>query len=408
MDLTQVIAKNISTLLEKTGRTQSELSSFLGISRQTLSNYLKGTSTIDSVRLKYTADFFGVPITELLVEPNAVRTPLMFRAAPDIYQNISHIEDRIFDYIKRHELLLSRIGGSSHFTPEQHDLAVTISGKRISINNDLNRFPSSSYKLDSCLEADIWRIADRQRKLLGMNDAGAIELIPALTQRGINIVFMKFCIPELYGVSVCDAVNGCYIFINSDEDITIERQLFTVAHEYAHLILHRPLFSDVNQPPASPFYTEFLDKMADRFAGRLLCPPAVLLPYAGDFSTSDSTLRSIVFPAVRLKHRLQISFGSLLYALSSYNMISRSVISEFYSIYDRKKEPYPIKDIPVLRELFMEKKTENIKEEIRKACMCGLQITNEDVSYYLDCDLQQAKTILKQFVEEENQSALFS
>ena len=67
MDLTTIIAQNITRLLEEKNLTQGELSSFLDISRQTLSNYLKGSSTIDSVRLVKTAQFFGVPVNELLL-----------------------------------------------------------------------------------------------------------------------------------------------------------------------------------------------------------------------------------------------------------------------------------------------------------------------------------------------------
>lgn len=49
MEIVQVIAQNIQDLLDKHKISVSELSGYLGISRQTLTNYLKTTSTIDSV-----------------------------------------------------------------------------------------------------------------------------------------------------------------------------------------------------------------------------------------------------------------------------------------------------------------------------------------------------------------------
>ena len=70
-------------------------------------------------------------------------------------------------------------------------------------------------------------------------------------------------------------------------------------------------------------------------------------------------------------------------------------------------ESYPIKDIPVLRELFLEKKTENIWEEIRKDCECGGPISKEDVAYYPDCDMNLAENSLKQFIKECSQAILF-
>ena len=69
MELTSIIAQNITRLLEENNLTQGELSNYLEISRQTLSNYLKGTSTIDSVRLVRTALFFDVPVSKLLSVP---------------------------------------------------------------------------------------------------------------------------------------------------------------------------------------------------------------------------------------------------------------------------------------------------------------------------------------------------
>ena len=65
MELTKIIAENITRLLEENNLTQGELSNYLDISRQTLSNYLKGTSTIDSVRLVRTAHFFNLPVSAL-------------------------------------------------------------------------------------------------------------------------------------------------------------------------------------------------------------------------------------------------------------------------------------------------------------------------------------------------------
>ena len=404
MEIAKVIATNIAHLLETKGLTQAELSSHLGISRQTLANYLKGSSTIDSVRLLKTANFFNVPVSTLLEAQNVVRKPFLFRATPAIKQYEDLVETKVFDYIRRYEAVFSSNREASCFTPEQYDLRIEYNGQRVSVNYELNRFPSTRFIIDKSLHSEIWNIADMQRKLLGLNDAGAIELISALNSKGIKIIFMQFSVPELFGVSVCDMTHGCYIFVNSDPDITIERQLFTIAHEYAHLILHRPLFNDAAQQPMSSLYSDLLEKMANLFAGRLICPAAVLYPYAGEFSTADSTLRSILFPVIRLKHRLNISMGSLIYALKSYGMISRSVESEFYSYYNSKEEPYPLKDVPVLYQSFIAAKSNHIIDNLRSAFIHGEHITEEDIVYFTDCDLESASKVLRQFHEENDQA----
>ena len=66
------------------------------------------------------------------------------------------------------------------------------------------------------LERDILEIADQQRKLLQLNQSGAISLIPALISRGIKVVFKDFKSNEIYGLSICDNNKGCFIFVNSN------------------------------------------------------------------------------------------------------------------------------------------------------------------------------------------------
>ena len=75
MELTKVIAENITRLLEENNLTQGELSNYLDISRQTLSNYLRGTSTIDTVRLVKTAEFLGVAPSVLLENSSSTTPP---------------------------------------------------------------------------------------------------------------------------------------------------------------------------------------------------------------------------------------------------------------------------------------------------------------------------------------------
>lgn len=403
MELTKVIADNIVRLLEENNLTQAELSTYLDISRQTLSNYLKGNSTIDSVRLVKTANFFNIPVTALLETTAIPRTPMLLRAAPQGREEIARIEDMIFEYLDRYEKLCSRAGYSSRFIPEQHDLFMDHAGKRVSINHELRKYPPTKFKVDEQLCSEIYNIADAQRRVLGLNESGAIELITALTLRGINIIFLDFHFTDIFGLSICDNAHGCYIFVNSNSAITIERQLFTVAHEYAHLILHRPLFSYEPNVPMSPQYVELLDKMADVFAGRLLCPPDIIFPYAKYYSATNSTLKSISPVTIRLKQKLHVSFQSMLMALSNYGMLSKSVVSEYFrwakSTNTITVEPWPLKDDKNLLGQFEKAKEEHIIEIIHKLFLKETVLAN-DIVYFLNCDIEKANAILSKFENE--------
>lgn len=403
MELMQTIADNIVRLLEENNQTQAELSAYLDISRQTLSNYLKGNSTIDSVRLVKTANFFNVPITSLIEASTQPKPSMLLRAAAQDLDAIESVEAKVLEYLNHYSQLCSRAGCSSHFMPEQHDLLIEYAGQRLSVNNELRRYPPTKFKVDEQLSAELYSIADSQRKILGLNESGAIELIRALTLRGISVIFLDLGPSNIFGISICDSIYGCCIFVNSNASITIERQLFTVAHEYAHLLLHRPLFSREASAPMSPQYVELLDKMADKFAGRLLCPPDVIFPYAKYYSTTDSTLKSIVPVTVYLKQKLHVSFQSMLMALSNYGLLSKSVVSEYYrwakSNNSTKQEPWPLRDDQNLFGLFLKAKEEHIVEIFHKLFLKE-PVSTSEIMYFLGCDLKRAATIYKKFKSE--------
>lgn len=410
MELTKIIAANITRLLEEHNRTQSELSAYLDISRQTLSNYLKGTSTIDTVRLVRTAHFFNVPVNSLLESQTQSRSPMLLRAVINSHDPIDRIESMVFDYLERYEHLSAQFGLSSKFLPEQHDLYIEHRGEKLSINHELLKVPPVKFKVTDQLRQEIYLIADSQRRLLGLNDSGAIELIPALNQRGIKVFFLNFQSENIFGLSICDNIHGCCIFVNNHPNIPIERQLFTVAHEFAHIILHRPLFSQEAGAPLSPQYSALLDNMADEFAGRLLCPPEAVYPYISFFNSPDATLRSIFPVAIRLKQRLHISLQALLVSLNHYGVLSRSIISEYFRLINnantRTKEPLPISEERNLKEHFEHTRDNHLIELLRRVHI-NSPVSADTISYFLNCSRQKATQILKKFNSDMNEFSEF-
>ena len=132
MDLQTIIAKNILHLLDQGKSTQSELSAYLNISRQTLSNYLKGTSTMDCVKLVQTAEFFHVPVTSLLTDSRMSQTTMLFRSALNYQDAVNDIEPLVKAYISRYEDLIKISGNISCFLPEQHSTPRTTVSRSVS------------------------------------------------------------------------------------------------------------------------------------------------------------------------------------------------------------------------------------------------------------------------------------
>lgn len=398
MELTQIIANNIVHLLEEQNRTQGELSTYIEVSRQTLANYLKGTSTIDSVRLVKTAKFFDVPVTQLLEERHIPHSPMLFRTNAKTFDSVESVQRLVFDYIEHYVHLLSQIGISSRVFPERYDLFIEHRGEHININYELYKRPPVKYRIDDQLRKEIYSIADAQRRLLGLNNSGAIELIPALRNHGINVFFIDFDLTSISGISIINEDYGCYIFINSNSSITVERQLFTVAHELGHILLHRPLFSQEMNIAMPSQYLDLLDSMADTFAGRLLCPPEFLNPFKDEFS--GVPFRQILFNAIKIKQKLHVSLQSLILSLSRYDIIDKSTTAEFFDMIRRTHtqtiEPYSIGQNEALMDYFNNVKNEFIIELFRDAYL-KKQINKDEIALLLQCSEDNVDQIMYVF-----------
>lgn len=381
MDLANVISNNIQQLLDMNKASISEISTYLEISRQTMTNYLKGVSVIDSVQLAKIADFFDVPIETFFScnkEENA--NTLIFRTALNYSEAVNNIQDHIFSCINEYMSLAKTANKQTCYFPEQYNLTLNTSNEQIDINFECNNFFDTKLRLNSDLQYKIAQIANEQRQLLNLGDKGAISLIQALTQRGINVIFTDLGDTDISGLSLCNESKGCFIFVNSNENFTVERQLFTVAHEYGHILLHRPIYKRKIQQQNSSKYN-ILDAMADCFAGYLLCPETILSQYATTLQPIKNNINSIYRIIVPLKLKLQISFQSLLLSLRNYGYITQSVVSEYFRAIEisgnKKKEPNPIANNPDLYNSYLYASINPIVELIHTLYIDGILTMEE-------------------------------
>ena len=214
MEIVQVIAQNIQDLLDKHKISVSELSGYLGISRQTLTNYLKTTSTIDSVQLVKIADFFNIPAEYLLKDHSDGKTNFLFRSALHYEEAVDEIAEQVGEYLDKYKLLAKSVGKKISYLPEQYNLFVNYQNKVVDINFECQDYFAPKLAVDESLLHEIWQIADDQRLRLGMEGKGATSLISALTLRGINVIFMDLSTVDTFGLSICDEGLGCFIIVN--------------------------------------------------------------------------------------------------------------------------------------------------------------------------------------------------
>lgn len=100
-------------------------------------------------------------------------------------------------------------------------------------------------------------------------------------ENGVNVVFADFGKSADKVAGLCDFANS-KLYANAEDILT--RQIFTIAHELGHWLLHKEIFE--KKPdlyPVLPRYQlpdqkNILEKEANHFAACLLVPRRLLLP----------------------------------------------------------------------------------------------------------------------------------
>ncbi len=133
-----------------------------------------------------------------------------------------------------------------------------------------------------------------------------IPVIEIAESNGVDVVFADFGENSDTVAGFCD-FKAAKLYVNND-DMT-ERQMFTIAHEFGHWMLHREIFKeDPESYPVLPRFqkpskSDSLEQEANHFAANLLVPKRLLLPVR---HAPVSQLASIFLVSVTMmEHRLK-------------------------------------------------------------------------------------------------------
>lgn len=408
MDLSLVIASNVQHLMEHAHITQNELADQLGLSRQTVSKLLNGKAPFDIAQLEKVARIFRVSVESLLDEKGLTKIKICYRLTTSESNVPEGMAELLTKYIERYSALSATVGDALIFIPEQYSLFAKVKGKKINVIGELENLIDDSFEVDAALLDQIHSISDEQRKSLELKDGGAIELISALSKNHIRVIFLDLGTSEVSGASVCDQKYGCFIFVNANESITVERQLFTVAFEYGQILLHRQMYSSYFGEITNDVFSKYLNSMANKFAARLLCPPILIEQYDDELSKVRNDLRQVISVAVKIKHKAQLSLQAVITCLKDYGYISKSMCDDFYTLIKNakliEKEPFPIKDEEKLREKFLNERNYCVAELVVKCFFYGA-ITEDDIALLFNCSKDEAHQRYSFLVNESKQIA---
>ena len=144
------------------------------------------------------------------------------------------------------------------------------------------------------------------RKAVGLGpDAAIVDICRLMEETGVKVLPLKGQRESFFGLSVGPVDRGPAVVANTWDRISVERWIFTVAHELGHLLLHPHEYeATVKDHPVAT------EREADAFAAEFLMPEAAFGPawdaFAG-YPLADRVLR--------VKRAFRVSYQTVLYRL---------------------------------------------------------------------------------------------
>ncbi len=277
---TEAIAANLRRLRAAKGLTQERVADSAGISKAAYRN-LEGQKSLPRVdTLHQLAEALEVGIQELVTPTPELRRVRFrsFRRLNTREQILQAVSRRLADFNELEQLL----GEHAPYT--------------------LAKGASARWTALAAPEA-----AAHARKLLGLNAKEPVRDICGLLEaNGIKVLPLKVASDAFFGLSVGEEDGGPAIAVNIWDRISVERWIFTAAHELGHLLLHFEDY-DVGQRDEG----KEQEKEANIFASYFLMPQEVF-----EQEWAETQGLAFVDRVLKVKRIFRVSYRTVLYRLS--------------------------------------------------------------------------------------------
>lgn len=320
MNISQVIGSNIQTLMNRHNVSQRKLGEAIGVSHPTIKKYVEGSQPIDSEKLMRVALFFNKTFDYFFRQShNDIR--FLFRAdkpAEDVNAvDLDRLKQAVYAYID----VFGEV--DCQYVPQRYALNMSQDRK----------------KLFQMIE----KVALDQRRIANIENVIPDNYFESIMKIGIHVIVKDFHNNAYFGASSYSNDVGSYILVNDSENIPEERKIFSLIHEYAHLMFHHDQYASDDM---DAFYavgrSDPHEKVANTFAGYFLMPRHLVDEYIH--------LRSRIDP-IEMKKHFKVSIQTLYLMLLEYKHISKKESDSFWkSIHYngmRQKEPSPLDHIPL-------------------------------------------------------------
>lgn len=292
------LALNLRRVRDEKGLSQTDVAERAGISRVAYRSIETGEATPRSATLARIADVLGVRIADLMTEVRPLRA----------------VRFRDKGMVSREQLLV-RVGRWLEGYTEVEDL--------------VQERPAFSFRksLDANNVSGIPRaraVAAAARKAVRLAPEAPIrDICGLLEDNGVKVFPIPLASEGFFGLSVAAADGGPAVVVNVWERISVERWIFTAAHELGHLLLHLDAYHVEERGEDAQE-----EKEADVFASHFLMPHEVF-----EREWVEARGLSFVERVLKLKRMFHVSYKTVLYRLAETTSMKNSVWGRFKAEY---------------------------------------------------------------------------
>jgi Zn-dependent peptidase ImmA (M78 family)/transcriptional regulator with XRE-family HTH domain len=276
-----VVAANLRRIRASKRFTQEQLAEAASLSRSAYRNIEGGTVQPRVRNLEAIARALKVPVRELL-EPAAVLSNVRFRSQKKLRTRAQVLSD------------------AGRWLSDYNGLEALLDTRR--------PFRLQGVAADIPAGPDRAALAARAaRAALGLTEHEPIrDICGLLDSAGVKVFPMDVASDGFFGLSVGPSDGGPAVVVNTWERISVERWIFTAAHELGHLLLHLDDYGQDREDEDAEH-----EKEADAFAVEFLMPDAVF-----QREWRETYGLPLVARVIKLKRIFRVSYRTVLSRLS--------------------------------------------------------------------------------------------
>jgi len=272
------IAANVARLRLDRQLTQEELARRAGLSRLALGRIERGGVIPRARTLADLAKALGVPVGELVTQVRPLET-VRFRAHARVHAR-EQILAEIAKWLDAYAELEAKLRASLPF--------------RFATKTRRTHGKSPMEVAGGAREAVELRPDEPVRDICGL-----------LEENGVKLLLLEKKSDSFFGLSIGEGDGGPAIVVNTWDRISVERWIFTAAHELGHLLLHPAEYQrDATELPLPA------EREADVFASHFLMPEVA---FAKEWDETRG--HPLLVRVMKVKRIFRVSYKTVLYRL---------------------------------------------------------------------------------------------